>query len=230
MNEKVAMETKIAEWSGLIKKGLYGLLFLLILGAAFLAFQRWKNDRDERAFALLFEAEKMERDLAEEPTYATPGTPQFYEKVAAWDESKKTAYTDQLKKVLQTFPQSLAADLARLRLGTVYFNSKKLDEAKNTFSEVVEKGSSSIVKFQALEALASVYEDESNWDKASESHDKALALKNVEALKAVAELGKARVLKKQGKGDEARKILSEVIRDYPNTYYEKLARASSAVE
>jgi tetratricopeptide (TPR) repeat protein len=228
MNEKVALETKIEEWSVWIKKGFYVLLALLILGAGYLAYQRWTNDREEKAFALLFEAEKLERDLAEEPAFATPTNPQFYQKIAQWDAAKKSLYTTNLQKVLETFPQSLASNLARLRLGVLAFGEKNWEAASKHFEDAAS-ASQPLVRFQALEAHALVLEDQGNWDAALKKYEQALAIK-VDALKAMAVLGKARVLRKQGNVEESKKLLTQVIKDHPNTYFEKLARVASVVE
>jgi tetratricopeptide (TPR) repeat protein len=229
MNEKVAIDIKIQEWSSHIKKALYVLVAFLVIGAAFLAYQRWHSAREEKAFALLFEAERMERDLAEEPAYATPSNPQFYQKMQSWDEAKKNQYKSVLEKVISTFPQSLAGQLARLRLGVVSFQDKQLDIAEKTFLELTKTKNSNLINFQAWNALGVVYEEKQDWQKANESYSAALKIPQ-NSLKAIAELGQARVLKKLGNKDEALKTLHQVIKDNPNTYYEKLARVALMVE
>ncbi|NCN26145.1 tetratricopeptide repeat protein [bacterium] len=225
MNEKVLDERKVEELTLLIKKIVIAVVVLSVVGVLHLFIERSQERTEKDAFALLFSAEKLERELGEA---SNPFDPKFYESMAAWTPEVKQQYRELLEQVVSKYPSAEAGHLARLRLARVNIVDGNVSEAEELLAAVKSKASEDFIKAHSLQLLGVIYENQNKLDDALSAFDQIVSLKKA-PFKPLAMLSKARVLKALNRGDEAKSVYEKVTSDFPNTIYEKQARALMAI-
>lgn len=225
MNEKVLDERKVEELTQILKKITMAVVLFSIVGVVYLFISRGQEKKEQEAFALLFVAEQAERKLGET---TNPFEAKFYKELNAWDAEKKAQYSASLNKVLEVYPTSEAAHLARLRLARLFVLDNKHSDAEELLLVVRKESSEDFVVAQALQVLAVMYEDQGAQDKALNTFEQIISIKKA-PFRPVAYMGKARVLKNLKRNDEARTVYEEVTKEFPNSVFEKQARALMAI-
>jgi tetratricopeptide (TPR) repeat protein len=232
MNNKALEEIKVNNWAQRLR-GLLLLTAILFLG--FMGYEFYGNQsksKSDAAFATLFVAEQME-EKSLESSAATESGMQIETVISRWTAEEKSKYVSALELVVRDHSKSVAAQIAGLKLGRFYFFEGSLDKSKEYLELVVkqsrEKGLSVVYRVLALESLGALYETQNDFDQAIAVFLQASDLKN-NPLRPVSYLNAARVLKNQGKAEEAEKFYNKVITEFPNTDFEKQARALMALK
>ena len=226
MNEKVVDERKVEKLTRWLKISLVGVLVLTVVGTVFLFVKRQSEQSEISAYSLLFEAERMERDLGEG---SNPFDPSFYIKMQAWSSEDQAAYKGALEKVVAEKPNTQAAQLARLRLARLSFEAGDKDKAYALLDQAKLGAEEALIKAQALHTLGVFHENDEGLEKALEAFREAAAVKN-SPLAPLSLLSEARVLRALSKADDAKKIYQQVIEKYPNSIFERQARALNLME
>lgn len=224
-NTAKSEEEKLENLVSQIKVLMLVVLVVVIASAAYLVISKRGDDKENNAFKLLFQAEKMEKAADELST--NPLDDDIFASIAKWDEEKKNTYRKSLEKVNELYPDSVAARLALLRLGRLSFAEKNYGLAKEPLQKVISKGakfSTPYYESMAYESLGAILETEDDWDNALKNYEAAIALKNNPFL-AQAMMGKARALTKLDRKDEAKQVYSEVSEKFPETIYQRKADA-----
>lgn len=226
MNEKVVDERKVEKLTRWLKISLVGILVLTVVGTIFLFVKRQSEQSEVAAYSLLFEAERMERDLGEG---SNPFDPNFYKKMQAWSSEDRTAYKTALEKVVAEKSSTQAAQLARLRLARLAYEAGEKELAYKMLDEAKSGAEEALIKAQALQTIGVFQEDEQGLEKALEAFREAAAVKN-SPLAPLSLLSEARVLRALNKSEDAKKIYQQVIEKYPNSLFERQARALNLME
>lgn len=229
MNDQVLDETKVQELIGYLKLTLI-VVVIAGLGAGvyfFIDGQREKNAI--AAYSALFQAEKIEESAAKE---AEALKADLTELVLKWPEAKKKELEDAYLKVAHDHSGTVAALAATLRAARWNFLQKKYDVSAKIYKEALaQKGLArqSVLQAMAFEGLGSALEAQGQNAEASKTYDEALALKD-NPLKPLAYLGKARSERALGKKADATAALDKLIKEFPNTPYERKAKVLKALE
>lgn len=201
-----------------------GVLAAAVYGSVVL-YQRYETKNAERAFAMLLDAEKLE-ELADKEAASLKVSREKVMK--SWDEARRSEYLGALEKIRSQFPSSTAAATAGFRMGQFLVIVGKVDEAIKVYRDLETwKGRSErdvLIRALAHEALGSALEINQDFAAAQGVFEAALLPKD-SPLRARAMMGLARTLNLQGKKDEARAQYQKLIDEYPNTDFERQARA-----
>jgi len=229
MNDQVLDETKVEEFVGYLKVGVAVLALVAVGAGAYFFYEHLQLQKSEKAFTALFEAEKMEESAAKEaealklePTQA----------MLNWPADRKKEYEDRLLGVEKSFSGTSAAATALLRAARWRFVQGDFAQAALLYRDVISKVNGrgqSVFKAMAFEGLGVALESQKNFDEAENVYKDALALKD-NPLKPLAYLGQARVLNSLGKKAEVKGLYEKLIKEFPNTPYERKARALMALE
>jgi tetratricopeptide (TPR) repeat protein len=237
MSDQVAQEIKVQEWIRTIKGVLIGVVVVGAAGLGYWGLQNASNAKSEKAFALLFKAEQIEQEAvkaseksgdASSPEAQALSLGYVFEAAKKWTPEQQKEYISRLTTVTQTYPTTLASALALLRQGNLYFHLGQFAEAQKAFEDCVKNfkttGENIVFKAIAFDGLASVLEAQAQWDGALKAHKDASEIVG-NPLKPMSLLGMARVYRAQGKMDQAKPLFEQIIKDFPNSDYEKRARA-----
>lgn len=223
MNQQVIDERKVQNAVQALRILLVALVAAGAAGLIWTLMQNRAQDRSEKAFTLLFQADRLERVAAQEAETLKSDPVQV---MNGWSADKKQDYQTKLNAVLKDYPKTAAGAVAGLRLGRFYFNAGDFAKAREQFRGVVDHSTSHemlLYKAMAIESLASVSEAEKNFEEARKTFDEAISLKD-NPLKPLAYLGKARSLRSLGKADEAKTTYEKLMQEFPDTVYARKAR------
>lgn len=229
MNDQVLSEQKVEEVVRYLKWGV-GLLALVgVVAALYFTFDGLAEKKSEKAFSALFAADKLEEQAAKEAE-ALKSSP---EKVMlSWPEEKKKDFEAKLQKVVEEFKGSTGAALAGLRLARWNYLQQKTSDSQKIYESLVKEFSAKdkvLYRAMAFEGWGISLEAQNKLDEAAKVYDDALKISE-NPLKPLHLLGRARVLKAQGKTADAAGLFQKVIEEFPNSPYEKKARVLLATQ
>ena len=237
MNHQAEEEIKVQRLVASMRWVVVAILIVGLGGLGILWAQNQKKETSEKAFGLLFKADKME-DLAlggEEAQDQNKDTSVLYDNMKKWTDVQKNEYQGNLKAVIEKYPGSVPAVIAGIRLGRWNFANQKFEEAVQSYRSVIEKSSSllgdpdtAIYLAMAYEGMGASLEAQQKFEDAQKSFRDALLIKD-NPLKPLAYFGLARNLQNLGKKDEVKGTYEKVIAEFPNSDYEKRARALLAL-
>ncbi|MBS1985084.1 MAG: tetratricopeptide repeat protein [Bdellovibrionales bacterium] len=227
MNQQVAQERKVENAAQLLKLSVTAIAVVALIAGAWLFMKSRSEEKNEQAFSALFDVEKMERSAESTENSGPESTPVFAELFAKWTPEQKTTYVNNINRVLQQYPHTVAASLAGLRLGRFHFLENNFDAARTAYQDVANNStgeSQSLYRAMGLEGVATCFEAQKNFDEARKTFESSLAMKD-NPLKPVAYLGQARALNELGKKEEAKAAYEKLIQEFPNSSYARKARA-----
>ncbi len=230
MNNQVSIESKVQNLVQILKKGVVVLAAALLLGAGWIAYKNYSDSKAEQSFSELFKAEKLE-ELAEREASALNKT--AIDIMKTWPQTQKEEYESKLLVVTEKFPQTAAAALAGLKLGRWYLENQENSKAEELFKKLLSqfKASQDLDRnlYRALisEGLGLAYENAEKWSDAESLYKEVVEIKE-NPLRPLSMLGLARAQRKLNKVDEAKGTYEKLAVDFPDTSYEKKARALKA--
>jgi TolA-binding protein len=231
MNDQVSDEIKVEQMVRLLRWSLVVVVVIAVAGLAYNVVQRRHSAHAEKAFTALFQAEKLEESAivgGEDSQSILPSL----DVMMKWDDARKADYVSKLETVVREYPDSVAASLAGLRLGRWNFANKNYDKAIETYRAVVDHGKKDkdhpLYVAMAYEGLGVTLETQGKLDEAYKTYSDASNVMD-NPLKPLAYLGMARVLEQQGKRADAKARYEKLINEFPNTEYERRARALMAI-
>jgi tetratricopeptide (TPR) repeat protein len=228
MNQQVAKERNIERFAAGLKVGLAVLAAAGLVGTGVYFYRDQAEKKEIEAFARLYEAEKMEKTALSD---AETSKKEILEVMASWPSEKKSAYEAKLEAVLKDSKATTAACIAGLRLGRFRIANGANESAKAAFESVLSSASKDqlvLYRAMALDSLASLEENASQFEAALKRHEESLGISD-NPIRPVALLGKARTLRALGRESEALATYDQVATDFSNSSYARQARALKAL-
>ncbi len=212
--------SKVTSWMAARKKQLAIVAVLVLAVLVFaLAVLTFLDARRAKAGALLSAALTTAGGEVSATATSLPGKPVFKS-----GEEKARATLEAARKVREQASGSSAATTAALLEGEAQLALGASDEAARAFRAYLDAApKDDALRFAGYDGLARALEGKGDLAGAAKTWDEAAG---VSAFKDRAHIEQARVLAKDGKADEARKLLSAVPQDSPlqSEAQEKLAR------
>lgn len=240
MNLQVDQEIRVRR----AVQALRGLGVVVVVGA--IGFGIWmvvdsrRQAANDKAFAALYEAERMEFQTQKaavqaaqanaKPEQALP--PELEDVVAlmaARPEADRKAYFEALEKVAAAHPTTSAGALALLREARTAFASGDRGRAREAYSKVATNGSvPTLYRAMGYAGLGALAEDDKNFAESEKVFEAAVALKD-NPIKPLALLGKARAQRAQGRAADAKTTYEKLIQEFPESAYARKARVLMTV-
>lgn len=213
-------------WAQWIRRFLGILVVIGLGGAVYLGVEQYTNSKSQEAFDELFRAEKLEEVANREASALKISALEVMKK---WPDEKKKEFSSKLQFVLSKYPSTTAGSIAGFKLGRWQLDLGNFSEAEGTYRELLKNNpagnsESNLVRSMAVEGLAVALENQNRNEEAEKVYTDSLGLKN-NPLKPVLLLGAARLAEKLGKTEASQSHYKTVLTDFPNTEFERRARA-----
>jgi tetratricopeptide (TPR) repeat protein len=144
------------------------------------------------------------------------------------DEQRSQEAITKLGEVVKKFGSSEPGLEARYHLGALYYSGHDYNNSVSNFEDFIKAlkgrgGEMEYLSYSAYLGIAKSYFAMGDFPKAGENYQKVLDAKPPTAYQSEAMLGEARSLAAQGKTDQARDLLKDIIKTYPGSIYQQLA-------
>ena len=196
---------------------------VVVIGAV--AFGGWYyvNQQDEKASAELSTAVRtFETQVRPAGVPAQPGTDSF-----ASPQERGTAARKQFQAIVDKYPHTHTADMARYFVGLVAAQMNDNAAAERSLQEASNSSNSDLAALGKF-ALASVYRGEKKDAQAIDLYKQLIDKPTIVVSKATAQLELAAYYESQQKLDDAKKIYAEVEKDNPSSEAASLAQRRKA--
>lgn len=190
------------------------VLAFIILANLVCAYFQNQNDKISMAYSdalRVYNADVVTGDDVEaNPTGKNPTFPT--------EEAKYLAANEKLQSLVDEHGSSSYGTVAKFYLGNTLFHLKRYTKAREAYQSFLDEAGSDFdsFKFMAYHDIAQCYDGENNLEKALETYKKILTLDG-NAGKDDANYRIAMIYKRQGKKDEAVKLLLETQEKYPES-------------
>jgi tetratricopeptide (TPR) repeat protein len=231
MSNQANVESQVNNVVEILKKGLIVIGIGLLGGLGFIGYKNYSNSKQEKAFSELFLAEKIEEAAEKE---AGVGQKKADELMREWPEDKRNEYLSKLQKVYEGSKGQAASAMAGLKLGKWYLGAKDYSKAESHFQDMLKAFSASqnpernIIRVMVIEGLGVAFEETQKWSEAEKFYKEAAEMAE-NPLKPLSLMGLARAQRKLNKSEEAKQSYEKIYTEFPNTTYEKKARALRAL-
>ncbi len=207
----LAKATAAASWATQNQKriavGLGGALAVL---AVALGVSAWMADREAKAGALLYRTlEAVDGEISSVPL---PGLGRTVFASAAERDRAIVAAADE---VIRSYPSTVAARTAALAAGDAHLRLGEWDLALESYQRFLSGPAQDSLRFAALDGMAMAHEGKGELAQAAMDYERLGT--EAAAFKDQAALGRARVLARAGKADEARAILKRFPEDFKDS-------------
>jgi len=223
---KVTIEAaeNAAHWSEEHKTKLIVIVVAVVVIAA-IAFGGWYyvNTQDEKASAELSTAVRtFETPVRPAGVPAQPGYDSF-----ASPQERATAARKQFQAILDKYPRTHTADMARYFVGLASAQLNDNAAAERSLQEAAGSRNGDLAALGKF-ALAAVYRSESKDTQAIDLYKQLIDKPTLVVSKATAQLELAEFYEARQKPDEAKKIYDQIAKDNPSTEAASLAQRKSA--
>ena len=223
---KVTFEAagKTVDWSEEHKTAIIAaVIAVVVIGA--IAFGGWYylNSQDEKASAELSTAVRtFEEPVRPAGVPAQPGYDSF-----GSSEERATAARKQFQQIVDKYPRTKTADMARYFVGLAAAQLNDFTSAERSLQEAANSSNSALASLGKL-ALAGVYRSEKKDTQAIDLYKQLINKPTMVVSKATAELELAGLYESLQKPDEAKKLYDQVAKDNPSTEAATLAQRKAA--
>jgi len=190
------------------------ILVLVGLGAAAGGLLMVRARMERQAQALLSKADTLFRQATSVPIRRSD--PKALERL----EGPIKAY----REIMERFPKTKSAEEATIRLGNLYYQLERYDEALLTFTDYLNRYPEGRLGFLARLGAGYCYEEKGDFEKASQAYQAALESPSTDPLLPEAYLALARVQVALGKVEEARRFFQKVVEQWPRTTWAEVAK------
>jgi TolA-binding protein len=214
-----AAAEKTVNWSEEHKSTIIAAAIALIVVAA-IAFGGWYyvNTRDEKASAELSTAVRtFETQVRPPGAPAQPGIDSF-----ASSAERATAARKQFQNIIDNYPHTHTADMARYFVGLASAQLGDNAAAERSLQEVANSSTADLGALGKF-ALASVYRAENKDTQAVELYKRLIDKPTIVVSKVTAQLELAGFYASKQKPAEAKKIYDQVVKENPSTEAASLA-------
>lgn len=224
MGEDIVSQEQVQKFISFFK-GLAVLIVVVGIGWGVWSFwERSQEQKGKDAFALLFNAEKMEEQALREGEATSKD---FFEVVKTWSPERQKEYLDALEEVTKRYQKTSAAMIAALKEGRFLVAQGKLQDAEAHYVSYLKtpaSGSAKVFEGMMQDALGQVLEAQGKLDAAFKVYEEFSKMDG-NPFQPVALMGKARIYLLQGKTVEAKSEYEKIMKDFSGTQYEQSARA-----
>jgi TolA-binding protein len=220
----LAAAEKTVHWSEEHQSKLIAAVIAVIVTGA-IAFGGWYyvNTQDEKASAELSTAVRtFETQVRPAGVPAQPGMDSF-----ASSQERATAARKQFQAIVDKYPHTHTADLARYFVGLTSAQLNDNATAERSLQEVVRSSNSDLAALGKF-ALASVYRAENKDTQAVDLYKQLIDKPTLVVSKATAQLELAGFYESKQKPDDAKKIYAQVEKENPSTEAASLAQRRAA--
>jgi len=219
---KVTLEAaeKTAHWSAEHQSKLIAAAIAVVVVAA-IAFGGWYyvNSQDEKASAELSTAVRtFETPVRPAGVPAQPGTESF-----ASPQERATAARKQFQAIVDKYPRTHTADMARYFVGLASAQLRDNTAAERSLQEAAGSSNADLAALGKF-ALASVYRADNKDTQAVDLYKQLIDKPTIVVSKATAQLELAGFYESRQKPDEAKKIYDQVAKENPATEAASLAQ------
>ena len=151
----------------------------------------------------------------------TPETPNFSSFASA--EGRAAAAKKQLQTIVDQYPHTRTADVARYMLGTTAIEVGDNLTAEKQLKDVASNGNRDIASLAKL-ALASLYGNTSRTKDALELYKQLIDKPSDTVSKVTAQLQLAELYESSQQSGEAKKIYQQIVKENPKTEAEQMAQ------
>jgi len=137
----------------------------------------------------------------------------FERAMSELEGGKYDAAENTLKGLAEDEPRRAVGRLSNLYLGIAYLAQKQPDKARDSFKRYLAADDSSIFRGAALDDLAVTYEDLGDFKQAEDAYRQAAKVEGPDQVRA--ELGVARMLKRQGRRADAIAAYNDFLTQHP---------------
>jgi len=190
------------------KWAVVGVVGLLVLAAAIVAYSVWGSKTETDAATLLSKAATLLE------TNSTGGP----------EAAKREEGIRLLQEVINRYPRSGAAAEATLRLGAHYYSLGNFNEARKVFTAYLEKNPNGQIAFSAGLGLGDAFLAERNYEKAIEIYTRLINQFPKDPLLPEAQLHLATAYQGAKRVTEARALYEKIVAAYPNTGWAQRAQ------
>ena len=212
-----------AHWTVEHQAKLIAAVIAVIVIAA-IAFGGWYyvNTQDEKASAELSTAVRtFEAQVRPAGVPQQPGTGSF-----ASAQERATAARKQFQAIVDKYPRTHTADMARYFVGLASLQLGDNATAERSLQEAAKSSNSDLASLGKL-ALASVYRAENKDAAAIDLYKKLIDQPTIVVSKATAQLELASFYESRQKPDEAKKLYQQVEKENPSTEAASVAQRKS---
>ena len=212
-----------AHWTVEHQAKLIAAVIAVIVIAA-IAFGGWYyvNTQDEKASAELSTAVRtFEAQVRPAGVPQQPGTDSF-----ASAQERATAARKQFQAIVDKYPRTHTADMARYFVGLASLQLGDNATAERSLQEAAKSSNSDLASLGKL-ALASVYRAENKDAAAIDLYKKLIDQPTIVVSKATAQLELASFYESRQKPDEAKKLYQQVEKENPSTEAASVAQRKS---
>jgi TolA-binding protein len=209
-----------AHWTSEHQAKLIAAVIAVVVVAA-IAFGGWYyvNQQDEKASAELSTAVRtFDTPVRPAGVPAQPG----YDSFASSDE-RATAARKQFQAIVDSYPHTHTADMARYFVGLASAQLNDNAAAERNLQEAARSSNSDLASLGKF-ALASVYRAEKKDTQAVDLYKQLIDKPTIVVSKATAQLELASFYESRQKPDEAKKIYDQVAKDNPATEAASIAQ------
>jgi TolA-binding protein len=223
---KVTIEAaeNAAHWSAEHRsKIIAAVIAVVVIGAIGFGGWYYVNSQDEKASAELATAVR---------TFETPVRPAGMPAQPGYDsfgslEERATAARKQFQAIVDKYPRTRTADMARYFVGLASAQLNDNVAAERSLQQVADSSKADLAALGKF-ALASVYRSENKDAQAVDLYKQLIAKPTLAVSKATAQLELAEFYKSRQKPDEAKKIYDQVEKENPASEAASLAQRRAA--
>jgi tetratricopeptide (TPR) repeat protein len=201
-------------------KIIVSLVIVLVLVVGVGGTWYYLGQQDAKAQVELGQAVRtLETQIRAAGTPETPNFPSF----ASTDE-RAAAAKKQLQAIIDQYPHTRTADVARYMLGTTAIEIGDNPTAEKQLKEVASNGNRDIASLAKL-ALASLYGNENRTKDALDLYKQLMDKPSDTVSKVTAQLQLAELYESSQQPGEAKKIYEQIVKENPKTEAEQVAQA-----
>jgi len=215
---------KTAHWTAEHRSKVVAAVIAIVVIAA-IAFGGWYyvNTQDEKASAEFSTAVRtFETPVRPAGVPPQPGTDSF-----ASPEERATAARKQFQAIVDQYPRTHTADMARYFVGLAAAQLNDNAAAERSLQEATGSSNADLAALGKF-ALASVYRAENKNTQAVDLYKQLIDKPTIVVSKATAQLELAGLYESQQKPDEAKKIYDQIEKENPATAAASLAQRRAA--
>lgn len=205
-----------------------GMLVGVVIAALLLAggYAWWRQNRNERASALLAPALAVEEAPVVAPVAPAPGSPIPVQQAGtfATDQARLEAALPKLQQAADAYPNTDAGITARYHLAAVLAELGRYAEAEQRYREVVDKAGSRVYGRTAKLGLADALVGQGKYDDAIKIYQELSTDKNSQLPTDGVLMQLGRAYMKAGKKNDAAHAFSRVVDEFPQSSYAADAR------
>jgi tetratricopeptide (TPR) repeat protein len=205
-----------------------GLLVTLIVVALLLAggYAWWRQNRNEKATALLAQGLAVEEAPVVAPAAPAPGSPMPVQQAGTFptEQARLEAALPRLQHAADTYPNTDAGITARYHLASVLAELGRYAEAEQRYKEVADKAGNKLYGRTAKLGQADAQVAQGKYDEAIKIYQELSTDKNSQLPVDGVLMQLGRAYMKAGKKNEAAHAFTRVVEEFPQSLYAADAR------